>query len=391
MTTPSVPVALTPFLAFATALRRAGFPVAVDQSENFIAAVGLLGPRSPRQIRHAAHAVFGPMPERLAEFDAIFDSVFLGRAFAPPASGTPEDLPGAYDAGDCELMPEAGEEEPSGAEATVVERLHRRELTADGEGGVSRALARAAPGALPRRVSRRTRTGRGRLVDARRAFRDMLRRDGEVIAPPTRRRRRRQRRVLLLIDVSGSMKAGTEGSLRLAHALVRAGERVEVFTLGTRLTRVTPALRHRNREQALALASGLVADWDGGTRLGEALAVFLSVPRFTSLARGALAIIVSDGLERGGPEALETAMTRLRGLAWSVLWLSPLASDPAYRPETDAMQAILPLIDRLGDGATPRSIAREILSFSKGARPPPEHRAFCRHRNAIFHDTAYRV
>ena len=84
-------------------------------------------------------------------------------------------------------------------------------------------------------------------------------------------------------------------------ALVQAAERAEVFTIGTRLTRVTRALRHRSREQALTLASGLVADWDGGTRLGEALGVFLAVPRFASFARGAVVVILSDGLERGGP------------------------------------------------------------------------------------------
>ncbi|MFN3937675.1 MAG: VWA domain-containing protein, partial [Gemmobacter sp.] len=215
---------------------------------------------------------------------------------------------------------------------------------------------------------RRMAAGKGARPDPARAFRQMLRRDGEVIRLPTRQRRTRQRRVLLLIDVSGSMKAGTDGALRLAHALVQAGERAECFTLGTRLTRVTRALRHRDRTQALTLASGLVADWDGGTRLGEALAVFLSVPRFASFARGALVVMVSDGLERGGPEALAAAMARLRGLAWGVLWLSPLAADPAYRPETDAMRAILPLLDRLGDGSSPPAIAGEILGFAQGRR-----------------------
>ena len=363
----TAPRALAPFLHFPTALRAAGLPAAPEQAETFIAATGLLGPRSLAQIRRAAHAVFGPGPEDRARFDAVFDAVFLGRTLAAPAEGEPEDAPDAYDAGDLDLAPEADEEEPSGAEATAAERLFRRAL-AGGEDAALRAFARAAPGALPRRTSRRTTPGKGRLADARRAFREMLRRDGEVIRLPTRRRHSRQRRVLLLVDVSGSMKAGTEGALRLAHALVQAGERVEAFTLGTRLTRVTRALRHRHRDQALALASGLVADWDGGTRLGEALAVFLSVPRFASFARGALVIVVSDGLERGGPEALVSAMTTLRGLAWAVLWLSPLAADPAYRPETGALRAILPMLDRLGDGSDPPAIAREILGFAKGAR-----------------------
>ncbi|SMX49870.1 vWA domain-containing protein [Maliponia aquimaris] len=363
-----IPRALDPFLAFPQMLRAAGLPASPEQTESFIAATGLLGPRSISDIRRAAHAVYGPGPERAAQFDAIFNRVFLGQTLAAPAPGEPEEMPRSYDAGDFDLMPEADEEEPSGADATAAERLFRRDLGPGDEAAMLRAFARALPGALPRRRSRRTASGKGRLADARRAFREMLRRDGELAQLPTRRRRTRQRRVLMLVDVSGSMKAGTDGALRLAHALVQGGERVEAFTLGTRLTRVTRALRHRSPEQALVLASGLVADWDGGTRLGEALAVFLSVPRFASHARGALVIVVSDGLERGGPEALVAAMQRLHGLAWSVLWLSPLAAYPAYRPETGAMTAILPLLDRLGDGSDPGTIAGEILHFSKGAR-----------------------
>jgi uncharacterized protein with von Willebrand factor type A (vWA) domain len=157
------------------------------------------------------------------------------------------------------------------------------------------------------------------------------------------------------------MKAGTEGALRIAHAILRTAERAEAFTLGTRLTRVTRALRRRDADQALALASGLVADWDGGTRLGEALSVFLSVPRFAGFARGAVVVVVSDGLERGGPEALVAAMTRLRGLAWRIVWLSPLAAGPGYRPETGAMRAILPMIDHLDSGADVAAMAASLV------------------------------
>lgn len=363
-----VPEPARPFLQFATALRQAGFAAAPEQTTSFLAAVGLLGPRSLHDVRRAALAVFGPAPERREDFDTVFDSIFLGRSFAAPAEGSPEDMPNAYDSGSFEMMPDADEEEPSGEDATQAERLNQRALSGMDEDASLRLFAKNAPGALPRRTSRRMRSGKGRLADARRAFRDMLRRDGEMASLPTRTRRHRQRRVLMLIDISGSMKAGTDSRLRLAHALVQAGERVEVFTLGTRLTRVTRALKHRNRDQALALASGLVADWDGGTRLGEALAVFLSVPRFASFARGALTIIVSDGLERGGPEALVTAMAKLRGLSWSNLWLTPLAADPHYRPDTEAMRLILPMIDRLGDGTSAQSLAQEVIAFSKGAR-----------------------
>ncbi|MCX7323627.1 MAG: VWA domain-containing protein [Hyphomicrobiales bacterium] len=363
----ALPRPLAPFMAFAEALRAASFAVAPEQTRALIAAVGLLGPTSIMDIRRAAHATLGPAPERRDEFDALFDDIFLGRMLTAEAFSEPEDMPAAYDAAEFEMMPDAGEEDPSGADASVAERLFSRRFDGD-ENEALRAFARAVPAALPRRRARRLTGKKGRLSDPRRAFREMMRKDGEITALPRRIRQMRQRRVLLLIDVSGSMKAGTDGALRLGHALVQAADQVEVFTLGTRLTRVTRALHHRSREQALDLASGLVADWDGGTRLGEALQVFLSVPRFAGFARGALVVMLSDGLERGGPEALISAMERLHGLAWSVLWLTPLAADRAYRAETGALKAILPLIDRLGNGATPQTIAAEVLGFAKGQR-----------------------
>ncbi len=363
----TLPRPLTPFLSFAQALRAAGFLAAPEQTQSFIAAVGLIGPRSLLDVRRAAHATFGPWPERREEFDALFDEIFLGRVLTAPAPGDPEDMPNAFDAGAFEPILAPEDEQPSGAEASVAERLFARRF-ADDENEALRAFAKDLPHALPRRRARRMRRGKGRMADPRRTFRHMMRRDGEVARLLRRTRKERQRRVLLLIDISGSMKSGTDGALRLAHSLVNAGEQVEVFTIGTRLTRVTRALRRRNREQALELASGLVADWDGGTRLGDALQVFLSVPRFAGFARGAYVVVISDGLERGGPDTLRQAMERLDGLAWSVLWLTPLASDSHFQPRTEALRAIAPMIDRLGDGSSPQAIAGEILDFAKGSR-----------------------
>lgn len=356
-----IPSALAPFLTFPQALRAQGFAAAPEQTQDFLAAIGLLGPRSIQDLRCAAHAIYGPAPERVEDFNAVFDAIFLGRAFLATTEAEGEEAPRAFDAGEIELLPQPEDETPSGQEATALERLSTRPINVVDEETALRAFARALPGAVPRRRSRRLRAGSGALADPRRAFRELLRRDGELSRLPRRHRLQRQRRVLLLIDVSGSMKAGTDGALRLAHAMVQSLERAEVFTIGTRLTRVTRALRYRNRDQALTLAAGLVADWDGGTRLGMALGTFLALPRFANFARGAVVIILSDGLERGGPEALVQAMQRLRGLAWCVLWLSPLANAPGYQPETSAMRGILPYIDGLSDGSSAIAIARSLL------------------------------
>jgi uncharacterized protein len=359
------PPALAPFLAFPPALRAAGFAAGPDRTQTFLEAVTLLGPRTLMDIRRAARAVYGPGPDTAERFEAVFDAVFLGRVLQAPAEGGAEDLPPAFDEGGLDLIPEPDAEDPSGAQATAAERLTRREI-APGPG--TAAFARALPAALPTRRARRLRPGPGNRPDPARAMRQMLRRDGEVVHLPTRTRPQRPRPLLLLIDVSGSMKAQTEGALRLAHAIVHAAPRAEVYTLGTRLTRVTRALALRDPAQALARAAGLVADWDGGTRLGEALGAFLSVPRFAATARGAFAIVLSDGLERGGPEALVSGVARLRGLARHILWLNPLAADPGFRPETAAMRAVLPFLDALRDGASPEAMAREILAFGRAAR-----------------------
>jgi hypothetical protein len=171
--------------------------------------------------------------------------------------------------------------------------------------------------------------------------------------------------VLLLIDVSGSMKERTEPHLHFAHALARAVPQIEVFTFGTRLTRITRAMRLKNSAQALEAASRVVSDWDGGTRIGDALAAFLAVPRFAGYARSAVTLILSDGLERGDPVTMQKAVARLAALSWRVSWLSPLAIGRDFRPETAALKAILPLIDDLADASALDRLCSHVLDLGR--------------------------
>jgi uncharacterized protein with von Willebrand factor type A (vWA) domain len=170
---------------------------------------------------------------------------------------------------------------------------------------------------------------------------------------------------LLLIDVSGSMKARTEDNMKLAHTLVQVTSNIEVFTIGTRLTRVTRALRLKRREQALNAAAHLVSDWDGGTRIGDALKAFLAVPRFAGYARGAIVVVISDGLERGDPSALREAVTKLSRRSWRISWLTPLATGPAFRPQTEALVAIQTLVDDLVAGGTSAEVVSHLLSLGQ--------------------------
>jgi uncharacterized protein with von Willebrand factor type A (vWA) domain len=163
-----------------------------------------------------------------------------------------------------------------------------------------------------------------------------------------RRRRTRPRRVVLLVDVSGSMSKYADALLRLAHRFVATGGSrggVEVFTTGTRLTRVTRALGHRDPERALIAAGQAVPDWAGGTRLGESLKAFCDRWGQRGMARGAVVVIFSDGWERGDPALLAEQMARLHRLAHRVVWVNPHRGKAGYEPVQTGVLAALPHID----------------------------------------------
>lgn len=368
MTRPSatLPRAIRPFVEFPAVLRAHGFAVAPEQTMGFVEAIGLLGPRQMDDIRRAAQAMLAIPAERETEFDALFHAFFLGRTVAAAAVAEEVDEVEAYEPRDGEIEIAEGEEiNEVGAEATASEALGRRSFADLAEPEALDRFARLAPARLPRRLSyRRAPSRRGDALDMRRTLRRAVRHDGEVLTLSRRRRKTRQRRIVLLLDVSGSMKERTDSSLRFAHALARACDRLEAFTLGTRLTRITPALAIRNREQALARTAALVADFDGGTRIGEALRALLAVPRFAGFARGAAVVMLSDGLERGAADAMVDAVWRLSRMAWRLDWLTPLAADRAYMPETEALAAVRPYLDSLSDGSRVQAVCDHMLTMA---------------------------
>jgi uncharacterized protein len=361
------PRAAAPFITFVALLRANGFAVAPEQTTAFLSAIVLLGPRDPEDIRSAGLATLAPPPERHPAYHALFDLHFLGKASPDLAEGDDEDVVRVQeDRRGADEPVTADESNESGQAATRAEALVERHFGPADAGEALRRLKRQAGRRLPKRLSyRRLRARRGAVVDLRRTLRDATRNDGEFFKLSRLKRRMRPRKVLLLIDVSGSMKARTEDNLRLAHALTQASQRVEVFTFGTRLTRVTRPMRLRRREQALAGAAQIVSDWDGGTRIGDALKAFLAVPRFASYARGAVTLIVSDGLERGDPAALAEAVARLSRGSWRLSWLTPLATERDFRPHTEALVAIFPFVDDMVDGGSVPAIVDHVLAIGR--------------------------
>lgn len=362
-----LPRECAPFLDFVHVLRRHGFSVSPDQTETFLSAITLLGPGSMEHIRRAAIATLAPPIDRMGAFEALFRAVFHGEAQPAALSKNGEEETVVNDRGNEEQPGNTPlEQEQGGAKASALERLSTRDFATTDM--MLSDFQRRLPSALPqRRAFRHLRVHSNGAVDLRRSLREIVRADGDLAVPHLRRRQTVVRRPLLFIDISGSMSGHTDAMLALAHATVQAVPATEVFTIGTRLSRITTALRLRHRDLALARVADAVDDWNGGTRIGPALKAFLAIPRFAAMARGAVVLIASDGLERGGHHDFECAMRRLSGLSHRLTLATPLAGDIRFRPQTAALSAVLPWLDDLVDGSSATSVARFMLTLDREA------------------------
>src|SRR5690349_24890215 len=175
----------------------------------------------------------------------------------------------------------------------------------------------------------------------------MMRTHGEPSALHWRRRRLRQRPLVLIVDVSGSMADYSRNLLQFAYSATRANGRVEAFCFGTRLTRITRALERRRVDDAMDQAARAVFDWEGGTRIGASLDEFLRTWGRRGVCRGGIVVICSDGLDRGDPQLLASAMERLTRLCHKVVWMNPHRGDSRnFQPSTLGMMIVAPHVDR---------------------------------------------
>jgi len=208
------------------------------------------------------------------------------------------------------------------------------------------------------RRSRRRRPARtGDHHDLRRTARAAMRTGGEPVRVARTRNRERTRRLVLLLDVSGSMEPYARVMIRFAHAAVVGRAHVEVFALGTRLTRLTRHLGTHDVDDAVAAATATVADWSGGTRLGTTITEFNQSWGIRGMARGATVVILSDGWDRGDPGEMTEAMARLHRAAHRVVWVNPLKAGPGYEPTARGMAAALPHVDDFLEGHCLRSLS----------------------------------
>ena len=335
---------------FASALRHAGLPVTADRVQLFLEAVATLDAAATADVYWAGRAALCSGPDDTARYDEVFAAWFSGQRPGTAARRTPQaSIEAALD----DTANGADGDRSITVSASTTEVLQHRdvaELSAADRAELARMFATLRPQIPVRRATRRRPSHRGE-IDPRRTLRAQLRQVGEPARVHYRRRGTRARRVVVLIDISGSMRPYADSLLRLAHTMVqRAPRSVEVFTMGTRLTRVTAAMRHRDPEFALRSAGDVVPDWSGGTRLGEVLKVFLDRWGQRGMARRAVVVVCSDGWERGDATLLGAQVRRLAGLAHRVVWLNPHRGKPGYLPVQSGIVAVLPHVDDLVAG-----------------------------------------
>ena len=340
-------------VGFARTLRSAGVDVTTDRVQAMVSALDHLDVTRTDHVYWAGRLTLCAGPDDIRRFDEVFAACFRGeRSAVHPApavaavavgrAGRSAMANGGNDIARPGVALNAGDRE-------VLRHRDLARLTRSERDEVRRLLAQLEPVGPPRR-SRRFGPARRGPIDAHRTVRHLLRGDGEPARLLRHAHRRRPRRLVLLVDVSGSMAPYADALLRFAHVAARRRAGTEVFTIGTRLTRISRELRGRDADLALAAASRAVFDWSGGTRLGELLRAFLDRWGQRGMARGAVVVFASDGWERGDPQVLAEQMARLRRFAHRVVWVNPHRGKPGFAPLTAGMAAALPYVDEFVSG-----------------------------------------
>ncbi len=386
---------------FARALRAAGLRVGPGKVIEASRAIAATGFASRHDFYWALSAVFVSRPEERALFHQVFrlfwrDPRYLEHMMAmmlPAIRGVARDRaarPGERRAAEALLdgvarpppdLPEAPAEDDelqidASRTAAATERLRTldfEQMSTAEMAAARRLLARLTLPAPPVPTRRFDPAARGRMPDWRATRRRALATGGEVTAFARKRRRTRPPDLVLLCDISGSMSAYSRAVLHFLHTVANqpgAGwGRVHGFTFGTRLTNITRHLATRDVDAALAAAGAEAPDWEGGTRIGACIRAFNRDWSRRVLGRGAVVIVVSDGLERGDPGELAAAMQRLQLSARQLIWLNPLLRWQDFAPRAAGIRAMLPHVDSFRAGHNIAALEGLAEALSRPADP----------------------
>ncbi|MDE2200727.1 MAG: VWA domain-containing protein [Rhodospirillales bacterium] len=252
------------------------------------------------------------------------------------------------------------------------ERLQQMDFEAMSAAEIDNAKSAIRKLRLPldlRRTRRRRPDPSGPHTDLRATIRASLRQGGEILSIESSRRTTRPPPLVVLCDISGSMSRYAQILLHFLHAVANDRERVSVFLFGTRLSNITRQLRHRDPEMAFQMVAHAVPDWSGGTRIGEALAMFNRNWARRVLGQGAVVLLVTDGLDRDGAHGLAENMERLHKSCRRLIWLNPLLRWDGFEPKSQGIRAMLPHVDEFRTVHNLASLGALVETLSRPGNP----------------------
>jgi uncharacterized protein len=198
---------------------------------------------------------------------------------------------------------------------------------------------------LARQRSRRNKAGFQGNLDLRRTMRKNLRRGGELIELAKQKPQKNKLQLVLLCDVSRSMELYSRFLVHFAYAFQQAFRQIETFVFSTSLVRVSSLLKGKNFECVLEDLADNVPNWSSGTRIGVSLYDFFEKYGQKKLNSKTVVLILSDGWDMDDSDKIADSMRKIQKKARQVIWLNPLAGNPAFKANTGAMQAAMPYID----------------------------------------------
>lgn len=365
---------------FSRHLRAQGLRVVPETTRDLIEAASAVGLSNREDAYHAFKAVTVSRPEEIPVFDAAFD-LFFGAGRHGVAAMDPIELnvhqrgPRVHVIAPTTVHADLGGEDLSDvsdqAGASSVERLAHRdfsELTSDEYSHVQRLIARMVWRPADTVSRRWAPSSQGSRPDLRRTLRAMTGPARDLMPLALNAPKPRRRPLLVIADISGSMERYTEMLLYFVHAARGRMGRVEAFVFSTGLSRITRELRHRDPRVALSQVGTAVHDWSSGTLIGSAFEEFNRTWSRRVTRGGPVAVIISDGWDRGEPDLLRREFATFARSVHRVVWLNPLAGRAGFEPQTRGMQAVLPFVDDfmpVGNFADLTAVVRLLESVPK--------------------------
>ena len=199
---------------------------------------------------------------------------------------------------------------------------------------------------LPKRRLRRLRSGKfGNKLDIRNTIRNNIFPSQDFVQLSWKKPKVKARPLVILMDISGSMDHYTRILMHFIHSINSIGERVEAFTFGTRLTRITKYLKEKSVNDSIEIINGLVKDWSGGTKIGETMQQFNYRWARRILGNGTIVLIITDGWDTGNTKLLGQEFDRLHRSCYRLIWLNPNLGYQDFEPITKGVQIIMKYAD----------------------------------------------